>query len=243
MGNKDMEEDSLESMEGLKFSAFRDLSIEESTEGFIENSKIESGQYAMYYPALQAIRELIHENLDGKRPGNESSGCSVIVGIDGRCGSGKSSFANWAAKRFECNLVHVDDYYLPLEERRDNWREIPGGNIDFDRLRLEVLDPAGRGREIYYRPYHCMDGKFGEVKCLAPSGLTIVEGSYSHHPCVADVYDLRIFLTCTAQVQAQRLQAREGSRYDMFVKQWIPMEENYFAHCHIEENSHLVVKT
>ncbi len=199
-----------------------------------------SGQYAVYYPALQAIRECMGSNSEEKRPGQ---GRRFIVGIDGRCGSGKSSFANWTAEMLGCNLIHVDDYYLPLEERRENWKEIPGGNIDFDRLRSEVLTPARLGREVCYRPYHCMEGKFGETVCLLPSQLLLVEGSYSHHPCVADAYDLKIFMTCSAQNQAQRLRKREGSRYDMFVRQWIPMEENYFAHCHIEENSHLVVKT
>lgn len=167
----------------------------------------------------------------------------VIVGIDGRCGSGKTSFAKLIAEIFSCNVVHTDDFYLPMEERAENWTEIPGGNMDFDRLHSEILIPARWGDEVLYRPYCCQDGAYREALRLPTCPLLIVEGSYSHYPLLAEAYDLKVFLTCSQEVQKRRLQEREGSYFTMFEKRWIPMEENYFQHFEVEAGSDLVVRT
>ncbi len=167
----------------------------------------------------------------------------VIVGMDGRCGSGKTSLAELIAGIFPCNVVHTDDFYLPMEEREENWTEIPGGNMDFARLHSEILIPARSGDEVLYRPYCCQEGAYGEALRLAPCPLLVVEGSYSHYPLLAEAYDLKVFLTCSQEVQKRRLQEREGSYFTMFEKRWIPMEENYFHHFDVEAGSDLVVRT
>ena len=74
-----------------------------------------------------------------------------------------------------------------------------------------------------------------------PARLVIVEGSYSHHPALADCYDLRVFVTCSKAEQTRRLQAREGARYPAFAQRWIPLEEGYFAKYSIEESADLIL--
>ncbi len=178
---------------------------------------------------------------DGKRAKQYKN--SVVIGIDGRCGSGKTSFAQMVAGIFTCNVIHMDDFYLPMGERAENWMEVPGGNMDFARLHSEILTPAQRGEEVFYRPYHCQEGVYGEASQLAQCQMLIVEGSYSHHPLLSDAYDLKVFLTCSKEVQTKRLQKREGSYFEMFEKRWIPMEENYFQYYDVEAGSDLVVET
>lgn len=168
---------------------------------------------------------------------------AAVVAIDGRCGSGKTYLAGMIRKLFSCNICHMDDFYLPLEQRRENWTEIPGGNMDFRRFLTEVLHPAGTGKTILYRPYDCKRNRMGETVRMAFCGLTVVEGSYSRHPVLAGEYDLAIFLTCSREEQRRRLQVREGSRFSAFEKMWIPMEENYLEHFSIETGSHLVIDT
>ena len=189
-------------------------------------------EYASYFPVLWEIYKLVMED---KKP--------IIIGVDGRCGSGKTSLARLIARIFPCNVIHMDDFYLPMEERAEHWMEVPGGNMDFARLRSEILLPAQSGEVVFYRPYHCQEGAYGEALQLAPCQLIIVEGSYSHHPLLADAYHLKVFLTCSKEVQTKRLQEREGSYFNMFEKRWIPMEENYFQHFHVEAGSDLVVET
>lgn len=159
----------------------------------------------------------------------------VLIALDGRCGSGKTTLAVQLAEQFPGSAVfHTDDYYLPPAQRIPNWAETPCANMDLTRLREEVLVPAQAGAAVRSRAYSCREGAYLPEQCVPPAPLYILEGSYSHHPILADFYDLKVFVTCSKKEQARRLQAREGERYENFVHRWIPLEEAYFAQCRIE---------
>lgn len=168
----------------------------------------------------------------------------VLVAIDGRCGSGKTSLARQIAHALPCNLLHTDDFYLPPVLRAPNWWETPGGNMDFPLLLHSVIKPAKAGKPILYRPFSCKNGGFGPEVSLPPQALTVVEGSYSQHPALCGYYDFRIFLTCDTAAQERRLQDREGAaRMADFRQVWIPMEERYFRDCDVRAQSDLVIDT
>ena len=153
----------------------------------------------------------------------------ALLAIDGRCGSGKSTLAEVLAGQLGCRVVHTDDFYLPIAARCANWQEQPGANIDFIRLRNEVLQPLLRGETALYNAYSCAAGAFLPSKPFAAAPLTILEGSYSLHPALQTDFAVRACVTCPPDVQAARLRAREGIRYANFVQRWIPLEEGYFA--------------
>ena len=111
----------------------------------------------------------------------------ALLAIDGRCGSGKSTLAKFLAGQLGCRVVHTDDFYLPLAARCANWQEQPGANIDFIRLRNEVLQPLLRGKTALYNAYSCAAGAFLPSKPFAAAPLTILEGSYSLHPALQTV--------------------------------------------------------
>lgn len=152
-----------------------------------------------------------------------------IVSIDGRCGSGKTGLGAFLQKNLSCNLIHMDDFYLPLDCRDPDWQQIPGKNMDFSRLIQQVLEPASRGEGIHYAPYDCGTRSYGPEIYLSPNELTILEGSYSQFPLLRPYYNKMYFLTCSPEVQKQRLQNREGEKFPMFQKLWIPLEEKYLA--------------
>ena len=58
----------------------------------------------------------------------------AFVAIDGRCGSGKSTLAALLAARFDCTLVHADDFFLRPEQRTPARLAQPGGNFDRERF-------------------------------------------------------------------------------------------------------------
>ena len=168
----------------------------------------------------------------------------VLVALDGRCGSGKTTLAAQLAQRFPQSItVHTDDFYLPPASRVANWEQIPCANMDLERLRAQVLTPARAGQAVPYRAYSCRAGAYLPEQCFAPQPLVIVEGSYSHHPSLAPYYDIRIFVTCSPDEQARRLRKREGERYSNFVERWIPLEEGYFAQYGIEEKADFEIVT
>ena len=168
----------------------------------------------------------------------------VVLALDGRCGSGKTTMAAALAEQFPDSIVlHTDDFYLPPADRVPGWEQTPCANMDLARLRDEVLAPARAGKPVLYRAYSCREGAYLPPRPLGPAPLVIVEGSYSHHPSLAPYYDIRIFVTCSPDEQARRLRKREGERYSNFVERWIPLEEGYFANYSIEENAEMMVVT
>lgn len=173
-----------------------------------------------------------------------ASGRTILVGIDGCCASGKTTLAEMLAQRLPgCAVLHTDDYYLPVERRIPNWMRTPAANMDLARLRAEVLEPARAGRPFTTQAYSCQQGQYLPPVEWVPGALVLVEGSYSHHPSLADCYDLRIFLRCSPEEQARRLQVREGERYPLFIQRWVPLEEGYFARDRIQEQADLVLMT
>lgn len=168
---------------------------------------------------------------------------TVIIAIDGCCGSGKSTFAEVIQQVFPCNVFHMDDYYLPLNRRDPSWKEIPAGNMDIERFRNEVLIPAASNTDISYRPYHCQSGTYAEPTVIPASKLTIIEGSYSQHPELAKFYDCKIFLTCADATQRSRLQIREGDYFPVFEKLWMLLEKRYHEAFQIPEQADVVFHT
>lgn len=140
-------------------------------------------EYEYYSVVLAWIRQLMAEKE------------TAVISIDGRCGSGKTTLADFLQSVLPCNVIHADDYCLPFSRRVKNWERIPGGNMDFDRLLQEAIAPAKGGKTIKCRPYSCHTGKYLPEIILAPRPLTVIEGSYSQHPLLAEEYDMKIFVT------------------------------------------------
>lgn len=176
-------------------------------------------EYAGYFSLLLQIAEQMQEKS------------SLLIAIDGRCGSGKTQLAALLQALFPCRVFHTDHYYLPVAQRAADWQRCPAGNMDLERLQAEVVQPAQKGETVRQRIFDCAAQRLEEPQIVQPTPLTVVEGSYSLHPKLADAYDMRIFLTCSKKMQATRLQAREGAYADMFERIWIPMEELYYAKC------------
>ena len=82
----------------------------------------------------------------------------VLIAIDGSCTSGKSTLAAALAEVLDCNLFHMDDFFLRPEQRTPERLDETGGNVDYERFREEVLLPLRTGTAFAYRPYDCKTG-------------------------------------------------------------------------------------
>ena len=74
----------------------------------------------------------------------------LLLAIDGRCGSGKTTLAAALQERLHCGVFHMDDFYLPFEARTPERLAQPGGHMDFDRFEKEVLRPLRGGSGAGY---------------------------------------------------------------------------------------------
>ena len=153
----------------------------------------------------------------------------VIVAIDGRCGSGKTTLAARLQKDLQCAVYHMDDFFPRPEQRTEARLSQPGENVDHERFLEEVLLPLHGTQPVTYRPYLCAQQQLGQPVTVASNRLTVVEGSYSCHSALWEHYDLRVFLTIGPEEQMRRIENRNGpEKAAMFVQRWIPFEEQYF---------------
>ncbi|MCL2171894.1 MAG: uridine kinase [Defluviitaleaceae bacterium] len=168
----------------------------------------------------------------------------MIIAIDGRCASGKTTLGRELAKKLDCNIIHMDHFFLRPEQRTAERMAKPGANIDYERFLGEVLPHLKAGAAFSYRPFDCQKQEMGEEIFIKAHDACIVEGSYSCHPELFDNYDLRIFLSISADEQMARIIRRDGEEYAaVFREKWIPMEEKYFDVFQIKERCDLVFDT
>lgn len=186
---------------------------------------------------MEKIIRILRERLDVLLQQQET----VLIAIDGSCTAGKSTLAARLEKCCDCNVFHMDDFFLRPEQR--TWQRLaePGGNVDYERFREEVLLPLQAGRPFSYRPYDCASGSLKEPVPVTPKRINIIEGTYSHHPFFGEPYDLKVFLRVSEEVRGQRILARPAFLQDRFFEEWIPMEQRYFAHFSIAADSDLVI--
>ena len=191
-----------------------------------------------YHPAYRVVPIAFWPLLDAlaKRRGQRT-----VLAIDGNSGAGKSSLATLLQAVFGAAVLHMDDFFLPAERKTAERLAEPGGNVDYERVRLELIEPLLAGRAPLYRPYNCQTGSLQAPVQCPDAWLTVVEGVYSLHPALAGAYDLRAFLRLTGPKQEARLLARSGPHlYKRFVGEWLPMERLYFEAFAVAEDCDFV---
>ena len=183
------------------------------------------GQRQYSSPATDEICRIIDKELDTAEMTKQ-----VNIAIDGVCGGGKSTLGQALAEKYSCNLFHMDDFFLRQEQRTPERFAQPGGNVDYERFREEVLDHLSDRDGLTYRPFDCGRMELGAPRTVPYSRLNIIEGAYSCHPYFGDVCQIRFFAELPAGEQLARILARNGKeKYLRFVNEWIPMENQYFS--------------
>ncbi|MEE0334088.1 MAG: AAA family ATPase [Catenibacterium mitsuokai] len=161
----------------------------------------------------------------------------VTIAIDGRCGSGKTTLANKLKAYFDCHIFHMDDFYLQEYQRTQERYNEPGGNVDRERFKKEVLEPLKEHQDVLYRPFDCSTMSISEGALYSYKPINIIEGSYSCHPELIDDYDMTIFLDIDEPLRLKRIEERNGKEaLNMFIKKWIPLEEKYFSSFDIQNH-------
>ena len=159
----------------------------------------------------------------------------LVVAVDGRSGTGKSTLANALALEAGACLVHGDDFYSPdvarlTAEQRETLTdaEVAGSVFDWSRLRTEALEPLTRSRPAIFRPYDWErnDGSLAAIQQIEPGRLVVLEGVYAARPELADLIDLAVLVeTDPAVTQARRAHRPDHPSWTRF---WDRGEDYYF---------------
>lgn len=152
-----------------------------------------------------------------------------VIAIDGRAASGKTTLAKILEKIFDGFVIHMDDFFLPLDLRTEKRFSLPGGNIHYERFNEEVIPFLKTGNKFSFRKFDCSKMNYNGYIEVLPKKIIIVEGSYSCHQEFSHYADLSIFLSIDSETQVQRIKDRNGEKMlERFKQTWIPMEEKYF---------------
>lgn len=187
-------------------------------------------EYALFLPLFVQIDSML------------SNQNSAAIAIEGGSASGKTTLGELLKQLYDCNVFHMDDFFLRPQQRTPERFSEAGGNVDRERFLSEILIPLSKNETISYQPFDCSTFTLSPSRLISPKRLNIIEGAYSMHPLLADYYDYSLFLDITPELQKKRITKRNSP--DMakrFFTEWIPLEEKYFDALHIKEQCSMVL--
>lgn len=181
-------------------------------------------RYADALPLVTALETSLRENT------------AAALVLDGDCASGKTSLTELLAALYDCNVFHMDDFFLPVSLRTPQRLAQAGGNVHYERFLSQVLQGLLSREPFEYEAYDCHTGKSHTVKVL-PRTVSLIEGSYSLHPAFEDAYHklhaVLALLTVPPEEQTVRIRRRNGdAMLKRFQNEWIPLEIRYFQAYH-----------
>lgn len=188
-------------------------------------------RYVRLLPLITEIRNLMKKKD------------KVIIALDGRSLSGKTTAAELLSLIFDASVIHMSDFALPVEKRtRERYAE-PGGNVDYHRFRDEVARYIKKNESFSYRTYDNNYLDFGAYIEIEPKPLMIVEGTYSQHIEYRSIYDLKVFFDIDYNTQRQIAYNMAGPEgIGEFCDVFLPLENKYFDASEIKDKSHMVIE-
>ena len=147
-----------------------------------------------------------------------SAGRTVVAGIDGCGGAGKSTLAERLSTHLpDCQIVHTDDF-ASWDNPVDWW----------PRLLEQVLEPLAAGRVGRYQRYDWVERRLAEWH-VVDAPLVILEGVTATRQEFGDYLALRIWVDCPREVRLQRGLERDGVEAASLWQAWMQAEDEYCA--------------
>ena len=142
---------------------------------------------------------------------------TLLVGIDGFGGSGKSTIARGLRRRAPdvVEIVSMDDFYRPSSAEH--------------RLREQVLLPLSRDESARYQKYDWARDRLAEWVSIEVGGIVVIEGVYALCLDLRDFFDFTIWVEGPDDGERiERIVMRDGAAgRDEWLTQWMPNEQRY----------------
>ena len=154
-----------------------------------------------------------------------------IILIDGRAGSGKSSFAeelrNELFRQSDAapTLVHMDDLY-------PGWEGLEAGSAY---LVQNILQPLSQAKPAAWQKWDWSQGRRGDPtepgngwREFAGGNILIVEGCGSLSRQSRDLAQLCLWIEAPRDVRRARWQTRDAGKFDEFWGLWQAQEDHFY---------------
>ncbi len=206
-----------------------------------------SAQYKQhYFPAYRVIKTEYVPFIDFliRLEGLILKKSDAVIAIEGGSATGKSQLSRLLHELYDCNIIHTDDFFLPLDMRTNERFSEPGGNVHYERIEQEIGRKLSYVNEFSYSVYDCSVNECVGERAIRPNRLTVVEGAYSTHCNNHIQYDFCVFLESDYETRIRRIEKRNGgAMLQRFIKEWIPMEEKYFEHFGVRDRCDMIIGT
>jgi len=163
----------------------------------------------------------------------------LLVGIDGCGGAGKSTLAEeLAAEQENCQVVHIDDFYKPKEERVEVTEKTPVHiNFEFDRLKQQVLKPLEAGRVATYQTVK------GQTVEIESKGYIIVEGLGTLGTELRSHFGFKVWVDALETVRRQRGIERDSEDWaSIWDTEYLPQDARYVNEQQPQHVADIVIK-
>lgn len=170
-------------------------------------------------------------------------GKSLLIGVDGGGGAGKSTFAKILSTHLGANVINLDLLYKPRAERV-NEKQNSEVNIDFDwdRIDKEIFHALKHDRDIVYQEYDWDLDKLTNTYTVALNSPIIIEGGYSLQNKFFNFYDFAVWVEALEDIRLQRVLSRDGEHMrPLWEQAWLPVERRYLKSQGPDKKADLVV--
>jgi len=185
---------------------------------------------------------------------------TLIVGIDGLGGAGKSTVSDslpdlLGRENYNTVLLHIDDFIHPRRVRYNEsyaeWECYYNLQWRYDYLLERVIKPIRSGGdfacdvELYDKE---KDSYFTIPLCIPVGSIVIIEGVFLQRSELEGVFDFMIYIDVSEDERLARVLDRDGyigdseqikSKYD---GRYFPAERHYVKACAPAENADLVIR-
>ncbi len=153
---------------------------------------------------------------------------TIIVGVDGPAGAGKSSFcAALKAMHSTITIVHMDDFFVPLALRNAPSGEF-GRQVDWRRVLEQVLVPLIEGTPGRYQRFDWESAGLGAWYDVPTGGIVLLDGVYSTREEVSPLLTHRVWVSVPPGLGLKRGIDRDGKESrDWWMSDWLEDENRY----------------
>ena len=163
----------------------------------------------------------------------------VLVAVDGRSGSGKSTFADAVVARLRSELGTAESVtLLRMDAVYPGWH---GLDQAVRTLSEDVLPELAAGRDATYRSWLWTKSRPGPLRTVRPAPVVVVEGvgsGTSFH-----LLQLLVWVDAPDDVRHRRAMARDGDTYAPHWSTWAAQEERHLARHATHSHADVLVET
>lgn len=144
----------------------------------------------------------------------------TFIAIDGRSGSGKSTFASSLAQHLsEFSSVNI----LRLEDLYHGWH----GLADARRMYNDLLPALAAGETVTYSTWDWANDRLGEHHEFTAADILIIEGVGALNDQAREIINFGIWLAAPEDFRRERALARDGQTYRPYWSTWAEQESVY----------------